>query len=221
MLQNAYLVAKIGDDTAENERNFAEICQKFAFIWPSRGAERTRAPPDGDLRPLPRPAPRPAVRVPGRRLPERHRPRWSHFFENFCKFLAGSFSAVSKRNFARKYAFDSIFQALQDVHTFAPLRSQNFRKKRFEKISNFREKSDLNSANILQKNTSHRISDFCILKSDLRKSPWTSKNTSHKLNTKLTVVLTTVTAKSVTTLWHFLCVIIAALAFTDFLLGSY
>ena len=29
------------------------------------------------------------------------------------KFLAGSFSAVPKRNFARKYAFDSIFQALQ------------------------------------------------------------------------------------------------------------
>jgi len=57
---------------------------------------------------------------------------------NFCKFLAGSFSAVSKRNFARKYAFDSIFQALQDVHTFAPLRSQNFSKKnRFEKSAIF------------------------------------------------------------------------------------
>ena len=39
----------------------------------------------------------------------------------FCKFLAGSFSAVSKQNFARKYAFDSIFQALQDLHPFAPL----------------------------------------------------------------------------------------------------
>ena len=48
-------------------------------------------------------------------------------FVNFCKFLAGSFSAVSKRNFARKYAFDSIFQALQDLHTLAPLQSQNFR----------------------------------------------------------------------------------------------
>ena len=44
-------------------------------------------------------------------------------FAKFCKFLAGSFSAVSKRNFARKYAFDSIFQALQDLHTFAPLQS--------------------------------------------------------------------------------------------------
>ena len=46
-----------------------------------------------------------------------------------CKFLAGSFSAVSKRNFARKYAFDSICQALKDLHTFATLHSQNFRKK--------------------------------------------------------------------------------------------
>ena len=37
--------------------------------------------------------------------------------------LAGSFSAVSRRNFASKHAFDSIFQAQQDVHTSAPLRS--------------------------------------------------------------------------------------------------
>ena len=50
-------------------------------------------------------------------------------FANFCEILAGSFSAVPKRNFARKYAFDSIFQALQDLHPFSPLQSQNFRKK--------------------------------------------------------------------------------------------
>ena len=61
----------------------------------------------------------------------------SNFFQNFIKFLAGSFLAVSKRNFARKYAFDSIFQALQDFHTFAPLQSQNFRKNRFEKSAIF------------------------------------------------------------------------------------
>ena len=47
---------------------------------------------------------------------------------NFATFLAGSFSAVSKRNFVRKYAFDSILQSLQDLHTFAPLQSQNFSK---------------------------------------------------------------------------------------------
>ena len=46
----------------------------------------------------------------------------------FCRFLAGSFSAVSEQDFARKYAFDSIFQALQDLHPFAPLQSQNFSK---------------------------------------------------------------------------------------------
>ena len=45
------------------------------------------------------------------------------------KKLADWFSAVSKRIFARKYAFDSIFQALQDLHPFAPLQSQKFRKK--------------------------------------------------------------------------------------------
>ena len=50
-------------------------------------------------------------------------------FRKLCKFLAGPFSAVSKRIFVRKYAFDSIFQALQDLHTSAPLRSQNSRKK--------------------------------------------------------------------------------------------
>ena len=60
-------------------------------------------------------------------------------FTKFCKFLAGSFSAVSKRNFARKYAFDSIFQALQELHPFAPLQSQNFSKKSIWKISNFYE----------------------------------------------------------------------------------
>ena len=30
MLQNAYLLAKIGADTAENEQHFAESCQKLA-----------------------------------------------------------------------------------------------------------------------------------------------------------------------------------------------
>ena len=58
---------------------------------------------------------------------------------NFFNSLAGSFSAVSKRNFARKYALGSIFQDLQDVHTFAPLHTQHFSKTYFFKFSNFRE----------------------------------------------------------------------------------
>ena len=54
----------------------------------------------------------------------------------FCKFLAGSFSAVSKRNFARKYAFDSIFQALQDLRCILLHRCNLnfFAKNRFEKL---------------------------------------------------------------------------------------
>ena len=49
--------------------------------------------------------------------------------------------------FARKYAFDSIFQALQDLHTFAPLHNLKIlAKNRFEKSAIDRE----NSAKILQ-----------------------------------------------------------------------
>ena len=51
---------------------------------------------------------------------------------NFTKFLqifGGLVFGSIKKKFARKYAFYSIFQALQDLHLFAPLQSQNFRKK--------------------------------------------------------------------------------------------
>ena len=41
-----------------------------------------------------------------------------------CKFLVGSFSAVSKPTFVSEYAFCRIFQALQDLHTSAPLETQ-------------------------------------------------------------------------------------------------
>ena len=51
----------------------------------------------------------------------------SNFWKK-CKFLVGSFSALSKRNFARKYAFDSIFQDIEDAHTSAPLQTQHLEK---------------------------------------------------------------------------------------------
>ena len=35
MLQNAYFVAKIGADTAENERTFADILTKFRDVMAS------------------------------------------------------------------------------------------------------------------------------------------------------------------------------------------
>ena len=125
MLQNAYFLAKIGADTAENEQHFAEILPKtgkICFAYPGARLHLSAAPcarwRQGGL----------GLAILGK-------------LANFCKFLAGSFSAVSKRNFARKYAFDSIFQALQDLHPFAPLQSQNFRKKSVWKISNFCENS--------------------------------------------------------------------------------
>ena len=51
MLQNAYFLAKIGADTAENERNFAEIlpkiCRKLATTPPSCGDADEGAGPEG------------------------------------------------------------------------------------------------------------------------------------------------------------------------------
>ena len=43
MLRNAYLLAKIGADTAENERNVAEICQTLATTPPDADAAPQRA----------------------------------------------------------------------------------------------------------------------------------------------------------------------------------
>ena len=45
------------------------------------------------------------------------------------KTLQGSFSSASTPNFARKYSLESSWRDLQDLHAFAPLRPQYFRKK--------------------------------------------------------------------------------------------
>ena len=47
MLQNAYLLAKIGSDTAENERHFAENLPKIVYCDPNCKTAWRRAP---DLR---------------------------------------------------------------------------------------------------------------------------------------------------------------------------
>ena len=57
-------------------------------------------------------------------------------FLNFCKFLAGSFSAVPKPSFASIYDYIcvfSIFQARHDLLPFAPLQSQNFSEQSVQK----------------------------------------------------------------------------------------
>ena len=48
MLQNAYLLAKIGADTAENEQHFAEILPTDA-LWRRRPEPIPAAPADGLL----------------------------------------------------------------------------------------------------------------------------------------------------------------------------
>ena len=86
------LFAKIGADTAENEQHFAEIL-------PIGRRVADRGQPVRGLR-------RGARRVRRAALPALAKlaklVNFEFFFAKFCKFLAGSFSAVSKRNFARK-----------------------------------------------------------------------------------------------------------------------
>ena len=133
MLQNACLVAKIGADTAENEQHFAGILPKIGN-YPKgrpRPARSSFSPRVGERETSE------GVTALGQPVADGyviHICRWSARgrrkiskigkISKICKFLAGSFSAVSKRNFARKYAFDSIFQALQNAHTSTPLKIQ-------------------------------------------------------------------------------------------------
>ena len=121
------MLAKIGADTAENEQNFAE---NFAKNWQLPYGAAAGGPLDARAAAAVRP--RRQVSTSSDRLLIGKFCKILTNFDKFCNFVAGLFSAVSKRIFARKYAFDSIFQALQDLHPFAPLQSQNFRKIRFE-----------------------------------------------------------------------------------------
>ena len=139
MLQNAYLLAKIGADTAENERNFADNLPKIRNYPTGLLPSGPPAVPSGVLKDafvalrVPSSAPRRAARSRATSVGKIGKitkicKMFNLKFAEFWKFSAGSFSAVSKRNFASEYTFDSIFQGLQDVHTSAPLQAQHFRK---------------------------------------------------------------------------------------------
>ena len=109
-LSKAYLLAKIGFNTAENEPFKLEVSQVAA-----------------------------------------HRvPRWLRICLRECRparsarsiadrTLQGSFSAVSKPNFARKYAFESSHRDLHNALLCTALQSQNFVKiaKLFVKVAKF------------------------------------------------------------------------------------
>ena len=141
-----YLLAKFGVDTAENES--LNVCQTLA-----KRQKKVRTNIGGSREPD-RQAHRAAVPLLQRRVrvrlsalgqirgasvrPRRQRRRVSargrcrELFEknelNHLYTLRRSFSSVSKPMFAIKYSFFSIFRNLQDLHTFAPLRIQNFSK---------------------------------------------------------------------------------------------
>ena len=152
MLSNAYFLAKFRFDTAENEP--AKNLQKNL-----QNCHNCRVPLQGRTH-LVSPMMAAAAAVTGRLADVRKIGLGLAKLgklAKFCKFLAGSFSAVSKRNFARKYAFDSIYQALQDLHTFAPLQSQNFNKKISLKNQQFSLQFNNNFANVAQ------FAKFCQL----------------------------------------------------------
>ena len=121
MMSNAYFLAKFRFDTAENAptknlQNFRNKIAKFAdlSLRPLRAFDvrgrvlrrvEGRALHDGG----------PVDGVPGWRSGAVEEGHGVSKIGKFCKFLqilAGSFSAVSKRNFARQYAFDRILASL-------------------------------------------------------------------------------------------------------------
>ena len=57
-------------------------------------------------------------------------PDLERFDTGNCETLESSFSAVSTPMFATKYSFFSVFRDLQDLQSFAPLRSQIFNENR-------------------------------------------------------------------------------------------
>ena len=124
MLKNAYLLAKIGANTAESDPSFRD--KHLANVGQTSQNESNG--PMGEVLTEGTVDIRMGTPRSGRR-----KPPWQILekLAKFCEFLAGSFSAVSKRKFSRKYAFDSIFQALQDLHTFAPLQSKRLATHRF------------------------------------------------------------------------------------------
>ena len=112
MLQNAYLLAKIGADAAENEQHFAEILPKMQ----RRAGTRTSLESSAAMRAtilggaatiygavaanaeLPRELftvnPGSGLLLGLAKLSNNLIGKFCKFFANFCKFLAGSFSAV-------------------------------------------------------------------------------------------------------------------------------
>ena len=142
MLQNEYLVAKIGVDTAENEPS--KVCWP-AFARSKRSSKRQR------VRPRLRKVLTQRVRArlgQGRRLAGGVEPRClrravepglsrvADFRATTHHSFRGSFSAASTPIFATKYSFCSIFRDLQNELAEFSKSCKNFQKK-IENSGNF------------------------------------------------------------------------------------
>ena len=93
MLQYAYFLAKIGDDTAENERHFAEILPKIGNYPTGLVAERGRAvEEDAEVEFSERSADYSGGRGPVSQYP----PEGRQYPSTLRQISEGSFSAVSK-----------------------------------------------------------------------------------------------------------------------------
>ena len=129
MLKNAYLLAKIGADTAENEQHFAEILPKTGnrHSNEARDAVAQALRHENDLVMVA--AAYAAVDACNADAEKARQQNWQNF-EKFWRARSRLYqNEILQENNNSKYAFDSIFQALQDLHTFAPLQSQKFHKK--------------------------------------------------------------------------------------------
>ena len=74
----------------------------------------------------------------------------TEYFIQFRQTLGGPFSAVSTATIATKYSFFQDFRDLQDFHTFAPLRSQNFSKKVVTILSFLNKLNNLFNSNFMK-----------------------------------------------------------------------
>ena len=99
------------------------------FVASSARTPRSSRPSNIAPKHAPTSALRDADQPPAFILVNRFEPNLSPIFQQNDQTLEGSFSSVSRPIFAIKVSFFSIFRDLQDSHTFAPLGTQNPRKK--------------------------------------------------------------------------------------------
>ena len=130
MLQNAYLLAKIGADAAENERKFAEILPKignYPTDPPSYGAPRqVRIEPGGRAAAR---APRAARGGGAGRGSSGARGTVGANFAKFLQIFGGLVLGCIKTKFCKKVCVRQHFSSSTRCASFCTAATQHFRKK--------------------------------------------------------------------------------------------